>query len=84
MGAVPGERCSAGVRPYRPLHPYHAQEQQYVEASYYATKENTVDGKLRTVFQVPDVYGVFKFVVDYRRIGYTHVYDAQLVHYSCT
>ncbi|KAH7729846.1 dolichyl-diphosphooligosaccharide-protein glycosyltransferase subunit isoform 1 [Aphelenchoides avenae] len=37
------------------------------------------NGKLRTVFQVPDVYGVFKFVVDYRRIGYTHVYDAQLV-----
>jgi oligosaccharyltransferase complex subunit beta len=24
-------------------------------------------------FRVPDVYGVFKFVVDYNRIGYTHL-----------
>jgi oligosaccharyltransferase complex subunit beta len=37
------------------------------------------NGQLKAVFQVPDAYGVFKFVVDYRRVGYTHIYDAQLV-----
>ncbi|CAB3404261.1 unnamed protein product [Caenorhabditis bovis] len=28
-------------------------------------------------FKLPDVYGVFKFLVDYRRVGYTHLYDVQ-------
>ncbi|VDD95264.1 unnamed protein product [Enterobius vermicularis] len=28
---------------------------------------------------LPDVYGVFKFLVDYRRIGYTHLYNVQQV-----
>ncbi|KAI1726707.1 oligosaccharyltransferase 48 kDa subunit beta domain-containing protein [Ditylenchus destructor] len=42
-----------------------------------ALKNN--NGKLSTVFKVPDVYGVFKFLVDYRRVGYTHLYDVQQV-----
>lgn len=25
-------------------------------------------------FKIPDVYGVYKFVVDYRRLGYTYLY----------
>lgn len=37
------------------------------------------NGKLSTVFKVPDVYGVFKFLVDYRRVGYTHLYNVQQV-----
>jgi oligosaccharyltransferase complex subunit beta len=37
------------------------------------------NGKLYTKFKLPDVYGVFKFLVDYRRIGYTHLYDVQQV-----
>jgi oligosaccharyltransferase complex subunit beta len=37
------------------------------------------NGKLYTVFKLPDVYGVFKFLVDYRRVGYTHLYDVQQV-----
>ena len=30
-------------------------------------------------FKVPDVYGVYKFVVDYNRIGYTHLYSSTQV-----
>ncbi|CAG9531793.1 unnamed protein product [Cercopithifilaria johnstoni] len=37
------------------------------------------NGKLKTQFKIPDVYGVFKFMVDYRRIGYTHLLDVQQV-----
>jgi len=42
------------------------------------TLKNT-NGKLRSTFKLPDVYGVFKFLVDYRRVGYTHLYDVQQV-----
>lgn len=38
-----------------------------------------IDGKLKTQFKLPDVYGVFKFMVDYRRMGYTHLLDVQQV-----
>ncbi|CAH8508979.1 unnamed protein product [Dicrocoelium dendriticum] len=31
------------------------------------------DGKHSTELRLPDVYGVFKFVVDYHRLGYTHL-----------
>jgi len=37
------------------------------------------NGKLRADFKLPDVYGVFKFLVDYRRVGYTHLFDVQQV-----
>jgi len=30
-------------------------------------------------FRIPDVYGVYKFEVDYRRIGYTHLYSSTQV-----
>lgn len=30
-------------------------------------------------FKLPDVYGVFKFVVDYNRLGYTHLYSSTQV-----
>ena len=30
-------------------------------------------------FKLPDVYGVFKFVVDYNRVGYTHLYSSTQV-----
>jgi oligosaccharyltransferase complex subunit beta len=30
-------------------------------------------GRYVARFKVPDVYGVYKFVVDYNRIGYTHL-----------
>jgi len=36
-------------------------------------------GKFKAVFKLPDVYGVFKFLVDYRRVGYTHLFDVQQV-----
>uniref|UniRef100_A0A0M3IBF2 Dolichyl-diphosphooligosaccharide--protein glycosyltransferase 48 kDa subunit n=1 Tax=Ascaris lumbricoides TaxID=6252 RepID=A0A0M3IBF2_ASCLU len=42
------------------------------------TLKNT-GGKLKAQFKLPDVYGVFKFLVDYRRIGYTHLYDVRQV-----
>lgn len=31
------------------------------------------NGKLETRFILPDVYGIFKFMVDYNRVGYTHL-----------
>jgi len=37
------------------------------------------NGNLSVEFKVPDVYGVFKFLVDYHRLGYTHLYDVQQV-----
>ncbi|TPP66515.1 Dolichyl-diphosphooligosaccharide--protein glycosyltransferase 48 kDa subunit [Fasciola gigantica] len=37
------------------------------------------DGKYSTVLRLPDVYGVFKFVVDYHRVGYTHLISVQQV-----
>ena len=45
------------------------------------------DGKLAANFKIPDVYGVFKFLVDYHRVGYTHLTDIQQVgafkHQNC-
>ncbi|KFD58798.1 hypothetical protein M513_00491, partial [Trichuris suis] len=37
------------------------------------------DGVYTTTFQVPDVYGVFKLMVDYHRIGWTHLYSVTQV-----
>jgi len=36
-------------------------------------------GKYAVTFKLPDVYGVFKFVVDYNRIGYTHLFSSTQV-----
>ena len=32
-----------------------------------------LQGLFSTKFQVPDVYGVFKFVIEYKRPGYNHI-----------
>ncbi len=37
-------------------------------------------GHLEAVFRVPDTYGIFKFVIDYNRVGYTHLYSATQVN----
>ncbi|KHN80616.1 Dolichyl-diphosphooligosaccharide--protein glycosyltransferase 48 kDa subunit [Toxocara canis] len=37
------------------------------------------EGKLRARFKLPDVYGVFKFVVDYHRTGYTNLHHVSQV-----
>jgi len=34
------------------------------------------NGKYSVQFKLPDVYGVFKFLVDYNRIGLTHLFSA--------
>ncbi|CAF0983834.1 unnamed protein product [Adineta steineri] len=36
-------------------------------------------GQLEAQFRAPDTYGVFKFVIDYNRVGYTHLYSATQV-----
>lgn len=41
--------------------------------------KSVLDGKFKANFKLPDVYGVFKFLVDYRRVGYTHLFDVQQV-----
>jgi len=37
------------------------------------------NGKFSVKFKLPDVYGVFKFLVDYNRIGYTHLHSSTQV-----
>uniref|UniRef100_A0A0K0DH45 Dolichyl-diphosphooligosaccharide--protein glycosyltransferase 48 kDa subunit n=1 Tax=Angiostrongylus cantonensis TaxID=6313 RepID=A0A0K0DH45_ANGCA len=37
------------------------------------------NGHFSTRFKLPDIYGVYKFQVDYRRVGYTHLYNTQQV-----
>lgn len=37
------------------------------------------NGNFLAQFQIPDVYGIFKFVVDYNRIGYTHLFSSTQV-----
>lgn len=36
-------------------------------------------GRYKWIFRIPDVYGVFKFVVDYKRVGYTSVFSSTQV-----
>ncbi|CAF3180588.1 unnamed protein product [Rotaria socialis] len=36
-------------------------------------------GQLEAQFRVPDTYGIFKFVIDYNRVGYSHLYSATQV-----
>merc|ERR1712080_604349 len=44
--------------------------------SYLTPSEN---GVFNIQFKLPDVYGVFKFKVDYDRIGYTHLFSSTQV-----
>jgi len=44
--------------------------------SYLTPSEN---GVFSINFKLPDVYGVFKFKVDYDRIGYTHLFSSTQV-----
>ncbi|XP_061197195.1 dolichyl-diphosphooligosaccharide--protein glycosyltransferase 48 kDa subunit-like isoform X3 [Saccostrea echinata] len=37
------------------------------------------NGKFHVTFKLPDVYGVYKFQVDYNRVGYTHLYSTTQV-----
>lgn len=39
------------------------------------TSLKATNGNFKALFKLPDVYGVFKFLVDYRRVGYTHLYS---------
>lgn len=43
---------------------------------------NFEDGKFHITFKLPDVYGVYKFQVDYNRVGYTHLYSTTQVNYD--
>ncbi|GAQ81543.1 Oligosaccharyltransferase [Klebsormidium nitens] len=55
--------------------PYHADDVQlqFFLMSPYVRKALTSNkkGHFSTTFQIPDVYGVFQFKVDYHRLGYT-------------
>jgi oligosaccharyltransferase complex subunit beta len=37
------------------------------------------NGNFNVQFKCPDVYGIFKFVVDYNRVGYTHLFSSTQV-----
>lgn len=37
------------------------------------------NGKFTTKFKLPDVYGVYKFVVDYKRLGYSSLFSSTQV-----
>lgn len=43
-----------------------------------ATMTNS-NGNFNIKFKIPDVYGIFKFVVDYNRVGYTHLFSSTQV-----
>lgn len=43
------------------------------------TLKNIGGGKYQAQFEIPDVYGVYQFKVDYDRIGYTHLYSTTQV-----
>jgi len=43
------------------------------------TMKREQGGRYVARFKVPDVYGVYKFVVDYNRIGLTHLYSSTQV-----
>jgi len=38
-------------------------------------------GQLEAQFRVPDTYGIYKFIIDYNRIGYTHLFSATQVDF---
>jgi hypothetical protein len=46
------------------------------------TKILNLAGQLEAQFRVPDTYGIFKFVIDYNRIGYTHLQSSTQVGFS--
>jgi oligosaccharyltransferase complex subunit beta len=33
------------------------------------------NGQLEAQFRVPDTYGIYKFIIDYNRVGYTHLFS---------
>lgn len=39
----------------------------------------SANGEFKAAFKLPDVYGVFKFKVDYDRVGYTHLFSSTQV-----
>lgn len=43
------------------------------------TLKHISGGKYQAQFDIPDVYGVYQFKVDYDRIGYTHLYSTTQV-----
>nr|CAH8823846.1 unnamed protein product [Trichobilharzia regenti] len=58
--------------------PFHADDVQleFVRIDPFIRKKmQHKDGEYKLVMKLPDVYGVFKFVVDYYRIGYTHLFS---------
>jgi oligosaccharyltransferase complex subunit beta len=40
---------------------------------------NVSKGVFQALFKLPDVYGVYQFKVDYKRIGYTNLYSTTQV-----
>lgn len=43
------------------------------------TTLKSTNGKFKTTFKLPDVYGVYQFRVDYNRIGFTHLFSTTQV-----
>lgn len=37
------------------------------------------NGRFSLQFKVPDVYGVFKYVIDYKSLGYSYIHLQQVV-----
>ena len=37
------------------------------------TTLNNTNGQLSAIFKAPDVYGVYQFKIDYKRVGYTFI-----------
>ncbi|KAI1296642.1 Dolichyl-diphosphooligosaccharide--protein glycosyltransferase 48 kDa subunit [Halotydeus destructor] len=63
--------------------PYNANDVQLefvrIDPFVRQTMKRDNSGRFLARFRIPDVYGVYKFVVDYKRVGYTHLYNVEQV-----
>ena len=84
MDAIQWHGCSIRVRPHRSVRSNDDEEQRWELAEIVSSSSTRFvsAGQLEAQFRVPDTYGIYKFVVDYNRIGYTHLYSATQVTVS--
>lgn len=85
MGSIQWYWCSIRICSYWSIRSYNNEKQrlaidleefQHFQISVF----QCLGGQLEAQFRVPDTYGVFKFVIDYNRVGYTHLYSATQVN----
>ena len=81
LPGLPSEHLSQ-LGPYTPPPPHlpHPRSADDVQVSFVMLDPYVrqplvagADGTFKLAFKVPDVYGVFKYVIDYRHAGYSYI-----------